>query len=81
MLKYFRVAEICFLIEANGQKAIVQSLLQSAKTAQSQSPQIVSLKNQIQFRYNLFLGDKLLKLTLGEVQRVLKAFSMSAREL
>jgi len=33
MLKYFRVAEIGFLVKANGQKAVVQSLLQSAKTA------------------------------------------------
>lgn len=45
MLKYFRITEICILVEANGQKAIVQSLLQPTQAAQSQSSQIVGLKD------------------------------------
>jgi len=59
MLKYFRVAEICFLIEANGQKAVVQSLLQSAADV---------FPNALFFCFTLFLWGTLHNLVAADLK-------------
>lgn len=43
MLKYFRVAEICILVQADGQESVEERLLQPAQAAECQGAQVVCL--------------------------------------
>lgn len=49
MLKDFRIAEICVFVQANGQEAIEQRLLQATQAAQGQGTQIVSLQGRVEY--------------------------------
>lgn len=54
MLKYFRVAEICILVQADGQESVEERLLQPAQTAECQGAQVVCLLGESDVSFSGF---------------------------